>query len=191
MGPPLEISLRDSGKSRADLWAFAAIVAVEYGIETNNMVCNHTYEDNPIPQCNQELDEPTCEVKMPNRIKFVTGRRDCTEFGDKPYIATKEETHPSVVGNGRMTADFFQSQFGFNGKEIVALLGAHTMGQFHPEIGIFKYTWTTSATESFNNHYFKNIVREDRYAFNDNKCHKLTDAEKRIPKTRWIARTRM
>ena len=192
MGPSMEVSLRDSGKSRADLWAFAAIVAVEYGIETNNMVCNGTFKNNPSAQCNQELGEPNCEVKMPRRIKFKTGRRDCTEFGDKGYIATKEESHPSLVGNGRMTADFFQKDFGLNGQEIVALFGAHTMGEFHPEIGLFKYTWTTAATESFNNHYFKNIVREDRYAFTDmtGKCYRSGLQDNVKPKTRWLARVR-
>ena len=32
-GSDLPISLRESGKSRADLWAYAAIVATEFGIE--------------------------------------------------------------------------------------------------------------------------------------------------------------
>ena len=30
-----------AGKSRADLWAFATLVSVEFGIETNNMVCDN------------------------------------------------------------------------------------------------------------------------------------------------------
>jgi hypothetical protein len=34
-------SLFDSGKSRADLWAFAAIVAVEYGMEINKVACSN------------------------------------------------------------------------------------------------------------------------------------------------------
>ena len=46
MAPSLEISLKESGKSRADLWAFAAITAVEYGIETNNAVCDDTFDNN-------------------------------------------------------------------------------------------------------------------------------------------------
>ena len=37
--PVLAASLRDSGKSRADLWALAGIVAVEYGVEANNRKC--------------------------------------------------------------------------------------------------------------------------------------------------------
>ena len=31
--------IRDSGKSRADLWAFAALMAVEFGKETTNIAC--------------------------------------------------------------------------------------------------------------------------------------------------------
>ena len=38
--PSLSVSLRDSGKSRADLWAYATVLAVEYGVETNNIQCD-------------------------------------------------------------------------------------------------------------------------------------------------------
>ena len=37
---PLEVSLADSGKSRADLWTFASAVAVQWGIERNNRGCD-------------------------------------------------------------------------------------------------------------------------------------------------------
>ena len=37
--PELEVSIKDSGKSRADLWAFAALVAAEFGIHNNNLAC--------------------------------------------------------------------------------------------------------------------------------------------------------
>ena len=37
--PILHASLAQAGKSRADLWALAALVAVEWGVETNNLVC--------------------------------------------------------------------------------------------------------------------------------------------------------
>ena len=35
----LPVSLADSGKSRADLWSFAASVAVEWGVDRNNHGC--------------------------------------------------------------------------------------------------------------------------------------------------------
>ena len=37
--PVLPVSLADSGKSRADLWSFAASVAVEWGVDRNNHGC--------------------------------------------------------------------------------------------------------------------------------------------------------
>ena len=37
--PALNVSLRDSGKSRADFWAFAAMMAVEFGKDTTNIAC--------------------------------------------------------------------------------------------------------------------------------------------------------
>ena len=55
MAPALNISLKDSGKSRADLWAFATIAAMEYGVETNNLVCDGTYNNNPGVQCNEDV----------------------------------------------------------------------------------------------------------------------------------------
>ena len=38
--PVMDLSLFDQGISRADFWAFAAISAVEYGIDMNNVMCD-------------------------------------------------------------------------------------------------------------------------------------------------------
>ena len=194
MAPALEVSLQESGKSRADLWAFAAITAVEYGIETNNAVCDDTFDndvDAPKAQCNQEKGEPHCKVNVPEGgLKFQTGRKDCTEFGDKLYKATKAENHPSPVGSGNMTAEFFHQDFGFTTRETAAIMGAHTMGRFHPSISLFRYVWTTSATVSFNNHYYKNMVLEDRYAFDETDSCNLLGNKGKKPETRWLARVR-
>ena len=59
----LPVSLKESGKSRADLWALATIAAVEHGIETNNMVCDGTYENNPDSQCNAQIGTDQCRVR--------------------------------------------------------------------------------------------------------------------------------
>ena len=40
------MSLQESGKSRADLWSLAGLVAVEYGIETNNLKVDNKYFEN-------------------------------------------------------------------------------------------------------------------------------------------------
>ena len=39
--PVLDVSLKDSGKSRADLWQFAASVALESTIERSNHACRY------------------------------------------------------------------------------------------------------------------------------------------------------
>ena len=38
--PSLDISLAESGKSRADFWTFASYLAVEWGVERNNNGCD-------------------------------------------------------------------------------------------------------------------------------------------------------
>jgi len=191
LAPALNISLKASGKSRADLWALATIAAVEYGVETNNMVCDGiSYYQNPGKQCNQQTGTNQCHSQLNPGIKFFTGRRDCTEFGDELYKATKHESHPNAVGSGKMTADFFEKDFGFTGRETVAIMGAHTMGRLHYNISLFRYLWTTRGQLSFNNNYYKNIVREPKYAFHDDDCTKITDAEGNVPQTRWVAHVR-
>ena len=41
--PALAVSLRDSGKSRADLWQYAANIALESEIERANFGCDYDY----------------------------------------------------------------------------------------------------------------------------------------------------
>ena len=188
--PALPMSLKASGKSRADLWALATIAAVEFSIETNNMVCDGTYNNNPEPQCHMGAGKPNCRVELPRPIKFRTGRSDCSQHGDETYKATKHESHPNAVGNGKMTAEFFANEFGFSGRETVAIMGAHTVGRLHYDISLFRYVWTTKGTRLFNNHYYKNIVREPKVAIEDAQCNHLTDAEGNVPETRWVVHVR-
>ena len=37
--PSLDVSMQESGKSRADLWAFATLMAAHMGIDKNNLAC--------------------------------------------------------------------------------------------------------------------------------------------------------
>ena len=56
---------------------------------------------------------------------MIGPQRDA-EFG---YKATKTEHHPSPVVNGRSTIEFFRESFQMSGREVVALMGAHTFGE--------------------------------------------------------------
>ena len=64
--PTLASSLRESGKSRADLWALAGIVAVEFGIEKNNRKCR----DPSVPGCHHLQGEPDCAITLNTTIPF-------------------------------------------------------------------------------------------------------------------------
>ena len=89
---------------------------------------------------------------MPRELIFQTGRADCLSLdSERPYKASKLETHPWVTGNGDTTLSFFTQEFGFNASEVVAIMGAHTMGKFHGSVSNYDYTWTSGETELFNN----------------------------------------
>ena len=151
--PKMEVSLKASGKSRADLWALAAIVAVEFSIEVNNLVCDANGAWNG--QCNSLYGEPECKVNLPRPIKFQTGRRDCVETGEEPYVSVKDEIHPNPWGSGQDTLDFYSENFGFNGRQSIAIMGSHTIGRFHGQISLLPYVWITNGERTFNNQYFR------------------------------------
>lgn len=88
--PVLNKSLFASGKSRSDLWSFAAGVAVEWAIGANNMVCTNPEFEWPQAHgdsletngywgqhCVQKKGKADCKILLQNRIKFKTGRQDC------------------------------------------------------------------------------------------------------------------
>ena len=52
-------------------------------------------------------------------------------------MAEKLENHPSVVGNGKDTVEFFKRDFNYTGRETVAIMGAHTLGRVHKK---FRYS---------------------------------------------------
>jgi len=195
--PSLDVSLRDSGKSRADFWAFAAMMAVEFGKDTTNIACIEGDSSERIPSgslCLHNFGEPTCSVEMPRPFKFQTGRADCVERDPVlPYKTEKAEVHPNPVGNGQSTIEFFRNSFGMTGREVVALMGAHTFGQPHFQISMFPYTWTSKQTNLWTNDYYKMITDRPRWFFSPepgDACNKVGDPWGNIPETRWLAHTR-
>lgn len=70
------------------------------------------------------------------------------------------------MGNVNQTLCYFTREFGFNTRESVALLGAHTLGRARMETSGFEGRWVqTSTTESVNpasvldNEHYKEIIR--------------------------------
>merc|ERR1719232_1672054 len=198
--PSLTASPQELGWSRADLWAFSSMMAVEFGVVVNNLKCD---EGNDVQNrgsswfgCSHHLGDPDCKVNIERPFQFQTGRSDCTEHDEEfPYKATKEEKHPSATDAGRKTVEYFKTEFpDLTGRDIVALMGAHTMGQPHFEISQFPYQWTSKGGRMFNNDYYRNIVGEDRYFINIEptfNCQLIGNAFGEKPKTQWVAHTRM
>ena len=145
----LPVSLKASGKSRADLWTFASAVALERGIDQNNLAC-----DGVAPyRYHLRATEPDCKIEGKENIRFLTGRSDCSA---DTWETTREESHPNPHGNGSMTADFFKKDFGLTGREGAALLlGSHSFGTFNFGFSLFKYTWTRKQGGLFNNQLFR------------------------------------
>eukprot|EP00928_Gymnodinium_smaydae_P062334 TRINITY_DN4622_c0_g1_i1.p1 TRINITY_DN4622_c0_g1~~TRINITY_DN4622_c0_g1_i1.p1 ORF type:complete len:705 (+),score=41.86 TRINITY_DN4622_c0_g1_i1:72-2186(+) len=76
---PDGLSMKDSGKSRADLWAFATLVATQQGFLKNNEKClqNETYYST------LGASAPSCRIQLQRDIQFRSGRVDCSS-DDKP-----------------------------------------------------------------------------------------------------------
>ena len=196
--PSLPESLKSSGKSRADLWAYAAKVAVEYSVERNNYHCENKPEEDDwngsfigdSKDCQRLMDDEQCKLILNREIDFQYGRKDCIPTDpENPYKASKEEVHPNPEGNGDDTLDFFKSQFNFNGKESVAILGSHTLGKMTVEHSLLKYSWTSRGGHIFNNGYYRNIVDEKDWfieAYDNNSCDKIGDANGNMPDIKWV-----
>ena len=164
-----ETSLFDRGMSRADLWAFAGIVALETGIKRNNDYCQKDITGT----CNADK-KIDCSITSIDEIiasTFKTGRSDCNPTdsevacdapNDKYAFCTKKsEVKPNPHQNGTVTTKFFKDNFNLNPKEAIALLGAHTFGAPNERTsGFRKYGWVASGQDTFNSVYFQNIVKD-------------------------------
>eukprot|EP00091_Calanus_sinicus_P023272 TRINITY_DN7768_c0_g1_i1.p1 TRINITY_DN7768_c0_g1~~TRINITY_DN7768_c0_g1_i1.p1 ORF type:complete len:205 (+),score=43.26 TRINITY_DN7768_c0_g1_i1:296-910(+) len=78
----LKKSLYQSGKSRADLWQLAGLIALENQIERANRACDLDYMARQQVTLLESRDK--CEFKLWKPLKFVSGRSDCdsTEKGE-------------------------------------------------------------------------------------------------------------
>lgn len=192
--PVLRQSLRASGKSRADLWAYASMVGVEYGIQINNLACNDSKDERVRqPTCVHDPGAEDCYVNPPRPFQFQHGRADCTDYVNETvsYITEKEEHHPSPLFDGKGTIEFFRDDFNFTGRETAAIFGAHSFGNPHFWISLIPYTWTSRGINIFNNDYYKSLTGKDRWYFNEDSCYPVGDAYGNKPKSRWMAHAKM
>ena len=162
----LDTSLQDAGKSRADLWAYAGLVAIEISSYLHNNFCDPNGEG----LCPGQFDErsPSCHYSLPN-ITFRTGRRDCIPScsgADSFYAfcSSADEKQPDALGNGDSVTKFFKDSFNFTPRESIAILGAHSLGHAHEQISGFRhYPWTSGFQNVLNNNYYKQMANPGMY----------------------------
>jgi len=87
---------------------------------------------------------PTCEFKI--------GRKDCAGPQDN------KEIFASALGNWKVISEFFQKEFKFTTQEVVALLGAHTLGRTWRESSNFTGPWVAHNNRVFSNAYYQNML---------------------------------
>jgi hypothetical protein len=108
-----ELENDDFGISRADIWAYAALVAAD--VSQNNLVFTDEFS---IGRQNCET-VGTCGSTDP----LVCATSGPDQFGDFP--SNDLTTHQLL--------DFMDEHFGFNADETVAIMGAHTIGRALPQ----------------------------------------------------------
>merc|ERR1719163_1193617 len=72
--PTMKESLKAGGKSRADLWAFAALAATDYSMNMNNVYCRDESKECGHLYSVINVTFP-CEIAPSRHLKFYTGRR--------------------------------------------------------------------------------------------------------------------
>jgi hypothetical protein len=115
--------------NRADFWAIAGTIALEYGVE---------------------LDDINID-KMPE-IGYFCGRQTCHS---SPFTKNMFK-FPSATSCFQDILDWFFPRFNFTTRDIVALLGVHTLGMTHKENSGFHGPWVKNKA-AFNNEWFQQL----------------------------------
>jgi len=89
----------------------------------------------------------------------------------RAYETTIAERSPNPNFNGKMVADYFAEDFKFTKMETIAILGAHSLGEFHGEVsGGFRYEWTHKQGDQLNNVYYRLLAALPGKHFERNSC---------------------
>lgn len=160
-------SLKESGKSRADLWQFAGNIALEMAInitnESGKKVGLHNSETNLCAQIGKE----NCVMTLDRYIPFRTGRKDCirdlkSNWTSFEFEATSKERHSNSYGTGSQAIDDLKKDFNLTARESIALFALHGMAVMgrNPEEAL-KYKWIGGSIDqnnmktTFSNMYHK------------------------------------
>eukprot|EP00092_Neocalanus_flemingeri_P012654 GFUD01013637.1.p1 GENE.GFUD01013637.1~~GFUD01013637.1.p1 ORF type:complete len:333 (+),score=66.13 GFUD01013637.1:73-1071(+) len=148
--------------SRADLWALLGIWSINQTIIANNEDCDK------------------CEEVPELEVTFKWGRKDCATA---PYSDDDVGLPAATFGHSELMA-FFSDEFGFNDREVTALMGVHTLGAAKIFNSGFHGTWVSGGPGGaggggatyFNNQYFINMATLD-WTLAQRRCTSLPDPD--------------
>lgn len=126
-----KLNLQKFQVSRADFWALVATVATESAI-------------------NKHGGPP---IKVPC-FKYHWGRQDCPT---SPNL-TEFNEFPGPGMTGKQMFSYFKREFDFEKDEVVAILGAHTLGNSEIRNTGHRGSWTPLEEDVFNVTYYQNMA---------------------------------
>ena len=128
----------DTGISRADFYALASIIAVRRGANDQD--------------CMMLRLPPNCERPVPD-MTIRYGRTDCATSPNSPADSGFPDAHRDLAH----VMEIFQDGMGMTERQVVALIGAHTMGMTTPRNSGFQGPWAPP-TDRFDNAFFRTLV---------------------------------
>ena len=126
-----------TGMSRADFIALAGTIAVRQASSQQS--------------CNQLNLPPNCEPPSPT-IQLKYGRTDCPTSPS----TTDTEQFPNPHGDLAHVIEVFGDQMNMTVRQVVAILGAHTLGAAAITRSGFRGPWVPQATV-FNNDFYRQL----------------------------------
>ena len=128
----------DTGMSRADFYALASIVAVRIASDEQD--------------CMQLRLPPGCDKPVPD-MTIRYGRTDCATSPNSPLDSGFPDAHRDLDH----VMEIFRDGMGMTERQVVALIGAHTMGMATPRNSGFQGPWAPP-TDRFDNAFFRTLV---------------------------------
>lgn len=129
-----------SGMSRGDFYALAGIVAIRVASEQQD--------------CFTLRLQPNCaKPKPPLLIRY--GRKDCPTSPNSPRDFGFPDAHKDL----NHIMDVFGDGMGMTERQVVALVGAHTMGMATPKNSGFQGPWKLPAN-SFDNGFYRVLISD-------------------------------
>ena len=131
-------SFSESGMSRADFWALASVVAIRVAADEQ--------------QCDQLGLPQNCTKPMP-RMSILYGRKDCATSP----LSNSDTGFPDAHGDLDHVMEILRDGLGMTERQVVALIGAHTLGSASTRNSGFDGPWAPPTTR-FDNGFYRLLV---------------------------------